>query len=93
MAESASADPCELTFAEGLPLGDAAEVALEDYARVLTAAAGAEAVRSQGDSSSKVTGVRLLGKTGRPSPQARRDIEDFARGLAAQDGGSGLGWA
>ena len=45
MAEPTRAEHCDLTFGEGLTLSDAGEVALEDYARVLTAAVRAEAVR------------------------------------------------
>jgi hypothetical protein len=91
LARHAPADPCALTFAEGLSLGEAAEVALEDYARVVSAAPGAEVVKDEAEE--RVTGVRLLGPGERPSPEACRDIEDFARGLAAEHGGWGLGWA
>jgi len=92
LADPAFAEASELSFAEGLPLGDAAEVALEDYARVLTAAAGAAAVRS-GAAPGRVIGVRLREPALRLSSEARRDIEDFARGLAAENAGPGLGWA
>jgi hypothetical protein len=92
VAEPAVPEACELTFDDSLPLGDSAEVALEDYARVLTAAAGAEAVRSNA-AGARVIGVRLVQPAVSPSREARRDIEDFARGLAAENGGAGLGWA
>ncbi len=39
MPETDAVEQCDLSFAEGLALGDAGEVALEDYARVLTGAA------------------------------------------------------
>ena len=90
MAEAASAEPCEMTFDDGVPLPASAEVALEDYARALTAAAGAEAVR-RGEA--EVIGVRLIRPALGATPEARRDIQDFARGLAAQGGGTGLGWS
>jgi hypothetical protein len=66
-------------------------VALEDYARVLTAAVRAEAIR--GDAAgAKVTAVRVEGPGSPPSAAEQRDIEDFAKGLAAEGGGLGLGW-
>lgn len=92
MAAPPSPEACELSFGQGLPLGDAAEVALEDYARALTRAAGAEAVRSDA-APAEVVGVRLFAPALGPSSEARRDIEDFARGLAVERGGPGLGWA
>ena len=92
MAEPEGVEHCELTFAEGLALGDAALVALEDYARVLTAAVGAEAVRDE-QAGGRVIAVRVVGPKARPSAAQHRDIEDFARGLAAENAGSGLGWA
>jgi hypothetical protein len=92
LAEPASGEPFELIFDEGVLLADSAEVALEDYARALTASAGAVAVKS-GESEDEVIGVRLLGPAVGATPEARRDIQDFARGLATQGGGLGLGWA
>lgn len=92
MAEPACGEPFELMFDDGVRLADAAEVALEDYARALTAAAGAVAVK-RGESEAEVIGVKLLGPALGATPEARRDIQDFARGLAAQGEGPGLGWA
>lgn len=92
MPETDDVEHCELAFAEGVALGDAGEVALEDYARVLTAAAGAEAVRGE-RAGGRVIAVRVLRPKAKPSAAERRDIEDFARGLAAESAGSGLGWA
>jgi hypothetical protein len=92
VAGSTRAAHCDLTFGEGLALSDAGEVALEDYARVLTAAIRAEALR--GDPTDvRITAVRLVGGASPPSADQHRDIEDFARGLAAQGSGLGLGWA
>ena len=92
MPETGAVEPCELIFAESLALGDAGEVALEDYARVLTAATGAEAIRDE-QAGGRVRAVRLVGQKATPSAAQHRDIEDFARGLAALSTGSGLGWA
>jgi hypothetical protein len=80
-----------MAFAEGLVLSDAGEVALEDYARVVTLAVRAEAVRGDAHAA-RVTGLRLVSPASPPSAAQHRDIEDFARGLAAHDGGLGLGW-
>jgi hypothetical protein len=92
VAGSTRAVHCDVNFGEGLALSDAGEVALEDYARVLTAAIRAEALR--GDPTDvRITAVRLVGGPNAPSTAQHRDIEDFARGLAAQSGGLGLGWA
>jgi hypothetical protein len=91
VAEPVATKACELVFAEGLALSDAGEIALEDYARVLTVAAGAEAVRGDG-TGARVTAVRLLAPAAPPTAAQQRDIEDFARGLLAESGGLGLGW-
>lgn len=92
MPETDAVEHCDLSFAEGLALGDAGEVALEDYARVLTGAASAEAIRGD-QPGGRVTAVRVVGPRVKPSVAQHRDIEDFARGLAAESAGSGLGWA
>ena len=73
-------------------MDDAGEVALEDYAREVTRARAAEAVRAQGDPA-PVTGVHLCGLDAPPAPALRKDIEDFARDLALRSGGGGLGWS
>jgi hypothetical protein len=67
---------------------DAGEVALEDYARVVLHAEAAEAVRA----GEALVGVHACGLEADPSPAAARDVEDFARDLAARAGGGGLGW-
>jgi hypothetical protein len=79
----------ELEIAPALRLSDASEVALEDYARALTGARRAEA-RRDGDA---VVAVRLSGLAREIVPAAKRDVLDFARGLAVRDGGPGLGWS
>ncbi len=80
----------DLAFQGTYGLDDAGEMALEDYARVVSRAQGAEAVR---DADLKVNAVRLRGAAGPLSEAAARDVEDFARDLALRGGGSGLGWA
>jgi hypothetical protein len=92
VAEKKAAEPCELAFGDGFVLGDSAEVALEDYARVLTSALRAEAVRGE-TAEGRITAVRLVDPSLPPSAAQHRDIEDFARSLAVQNAGSGLGWA
>ena len=80
----------DLAFQAAYALDDPAEAALEDYARVLARAEGAEAVRSAG---SGVSGVRLRQPSAPLAPATARDIEDFAHDLATRGGGNGLGWA
>jgi hypothetical protein len=80
----------DLAFQTAYELDDLGEMALEDYARVLARAQGAEAVRG---ADKRVNGVRLRDASEPPSAAACRDIEDFARDLAGRGGGSGLGWA
>ena len=80
-----------LHFGRAFRISDAGEVALEDYARVLAVAERAEAVRESSPGHA-VSGVRLTAPAADLPPAARRDIEDFARDLAAKSGGSGLGW-
>ncbi len=82
----------ELHFERGYPIDSPGEVALEDYARVLTRAEAAEALRSP-DASEQVTGVRIAAAGTALTAAVRQDIEDFARDLARRGGGSGLGWA
>lgn len=80
----------DFAFQDAFALDDPAEAALEDYARVLSRAEGAVAVRG---ADMRVRGVRLLGAAWPLPPEAARDIEAFARDLATRGGGSGLGWA
>jgi hypothetical protein len=82
----------ELRFETAHPIDAPGEVALEDYARVLTRAEAAEALRSEGDPE-RVAGVRISGPGAALTVAVRKDIEDFARDLARRGGGSGLGWA
>jgi hypothetical protein len=82
----------DLRFEKGYPIDSPGEVALEDYARVLTRAEAAEALRAEG-SPERVTGVRIAAAEAALTAAVRKDIEDFARDLARRGGGSGLGWA
>lgn len=79
----------DLGFASGYRIDEPAQVALEDYARALTRAREAEAVR--GNAPARVSGVHVCALGTKPAPGVVRDIEDFARDLAARRGG-GLGW-
>ena len=80
-----------LSFAEPHPMDEPSEVALEDYARVLTRARAAEAVRAEG-APDRVSGVHVCGPAQPPSPPIAADIEDFARSLTVGRQG-GLGWS
>ena len=72
-------------------MDEPSEVALEDYARVLTRSRAAEAVPAAG-APGMVEGVHLCGAV-QPLPAATiADIEGFARSLLAARAG-GLGWS
>ena len=79
----------ELAFANGYSIDGPAEVALEDYARALTEAQEAEAVRGEGPV--WVSGVHVCALRTNPAPGVVKDIEDFARDLTTRRGGV-LGW-
>ena len=81
----------ELRFKAGYPIDEPGEVALEDYARVLTKTASAEGLRDPADPLI-VTGVRVLGLTAAPTQALLSDLEAFARGLVSRTPGGGLGW-
>lgn len=82
----------ELPFARAYSLAAAAEVALEDYARVLTRARSSTVLEG-GEAGAAIRGVHLCGVR-LPLPEsAREDVEAFARDLASRgDTSSGLGW-
>ncbi len=82
----------ELAFRAGYPMDEPAEVALEDYARALTRAAEAEAVRAS-DDPARVSGVHVCRLGTAVTSAIACDLEDFARDLAGRAGGGGLGWA
>lgn len=80
----------QIDFQASYAVGEGAEVALEDYARALTRARAAEAVRTA--DSAAIHGVHVCGLADAVTPALRRDIEDFARSLVTGTGG-GLGWS
>ena len=80
----------QIDFQMPLAVTDAAEVALEDYARTVTRARAAEALRLAAEG--PVGGVHLCGLAAPVPPALARDVEDFARSLMA-GGGGGLGWS
>jgi len=82
----------DLGFRAAYPVDEAGEVALEDYARTLLRAAGAEGLRVAEDPA-MLRGVHVCGLGASPTPALLTDIEDFARALAAKRNGGGLGWS
>jgi len=80
----------DIVFSLPCPLEPAAQVALEDYARVLAVAAAAEVTES---APGVVSGIHLCGVSAGLAPAAERDISEFARELAAATPGGGLGWS
>ena len=89
--ESPGADCVFLAFRERYALPPAGQVALEDYARALLRAQGAEAVPAAEDAS-LVAGLHLCGPAVPPRGGAAEDIEAFAREMTAR-GGERLGWS
>ena len=80
-----------VSFREPCSMDEAGEVALEDYARVLTRSLAAEAMpAAQGPG--LVIGVHLCGAVQPIPPAALADIEGFAVSLLAGRAG-GLGWS
>lgn len=89
---SPSPDCYDLWFQASYPLAEPAEVALEDYTRELTRARDSEALRAA-DDPSRVRGIHVCGPVATIDQRLMTDIEDFARGLALNVGGGGLGWS
>lgn len=81
----------ELSFVGAYAVGAGGRVALEDYARALTQAEGAEAILAAGDPE-RVGGLHLCAPANPPAGAVLEDIEAFARELAHR-GGDGLGWS
>ena len=81
----------DIGFETTYPLDEAAEVALEDYARVLTRSRAAEALRADDDPAT-VRGVHVCALGAAVTAPLLRDLEDFARSLLTGRGG-GLGWS
>jgi len=88
---SSSAACVEIVFQGRLALGGGEQVALEDYARELARAQGAEAIPAP-DDPGRVAGVHLCAPAVRPGSAVVEDIEAFAREMAERTGG-GLGWS
>jgi hypothetical protein len=84
------ADCHDVGLPGALSLPPPAQVALEDYARVLTGARAAEVIETP---AAEVTGVHLCAPGLPLSPQAIADIAGFARELAAATPSGGLGWS
>jgi hypothetical protein len=82
----------DVPFRESYSLSETSEAALEDYARVLAQAEAAEALHPA-EGPGGVRGVRLRAPAAALTDALRRDIEDFARGLAQGRTDSGLGWS
>lgn len=87
----------EIRFASALTLEPPAEVALEDYARVLTRARHAEVIRAapvpEGDDAARIAGVHLCDPEGAYEGQPAADVEAFARDMAVPTEATGLGWS
>jgi hypothetical protein len=81
----------ELGFQHAYPIDETGEVALEDYARALTRAPAAEAVRKP-DDPAVVKGVHICGLGISLTQALLDDLEDFARALTPPRA-SGLGWS
>ena len=88
--ESSGADCVLLAFRERYALSPAGQVALEDYARALVQAQGAEAVPAA--DGSLVAGLHLWAPAVPPRGAVAEDIEAFAREMTAR-GGERLGWS
>jgi hypothetical protein len=82
----------DLHFQARYALPDAAEVALEDYARALTRSRAAVLLRAE-DDPRVVAGVHVCGLPAPPGEAALADLEDFARDMSARAGEGGLGWS
>jgi hypothetical protein len=81
----------DFDFEDAYPIGEEAEVALEDYGRALLRSRAAEILRVS-DRPGFVRGLHVCGLEKAVTPALQRDLEDFARSLVAGSGG-GLGWS
>jgi hypothetical protein len=91
MSRNRPAPTCaDLMLAAPCVLEPPAQVALEDYARVLTSAAAAEVIASN---DTTVTGLHLCGLSTGVTPAALCDVQSFANELAAATPSGGLGWS
>lgn len=67
-------------------------MALEDYARALFRAEGAQALPDT-EGTGRIAGVRLHAPALEPAPETVADLRDFARQLAEGGPRGGLGWS
>jgi hypothetical protein len=81
----------EVGFSRPYHLGPTAEVALEDYARVVAGAATAQVLEVP-EEPGNLRGVHLCRPAAHPDQAVRDDVEAFARELTAR-AGEGLGWS
>ena len=81
----------ELSFGDTYAVGAGGRVALEDYARALTRAEGAETIPVPGDPE-RVGGLHLCTPAELPRGAVLEDIEAFARELSER-APPGLGWS
>ena len=81
----------DLVFRERHAVGGGGEVALEDYARALTQAEGAEAIPAP-DDPGLVTGLHLCAPAIPARGAVAEDIEAFASEMSAPPR-DGLGWS
>jgi hypothetical protein len=81
----------ELSFDGTYAVGAGGQVALEDYARALTRADGAEAIPAPGEPG-RLGGLHLCAPAEPPRGAVLEDIEAFAREMAHR-AGDGLGWS
>ena len=81
----------ELSFGDTYVVGGEGQVALEDYARALTRAEGAEAIPAPGDPG-RLGGLHLCAPAVPPRGAVLEEIEAFARHMAHR-AGDGLGWS
>jgi hypothetical protein len=91
MTTPATAGRVLVRFREPHAVGAFGVVALEDYARELTRAAGAEALMAPGEGE-RLIGLALDSPLVAPQGSVLDDIEAFARELAER-AGDGLGWS
>ena len=89
--ESPGGGCVELSFGATYAVGAGGLVALEDYARALTRAEGAEALAAPGDPG-RLGGLHLCAPAEPPRGTVAEDIEAFAREMAHR-AGDGLGWS
>jgi len=80
----------DLSFGDTYAVGAGGHVALEDYARALTRAEGAETIPAPGDPAS-LGGLHLCAPAVPPRGAVLEEIEAFARQMHRI--GDGLGWS